>query len=1028
MTSRSSISMRHPIAVAAWLALSLSGVGASAQPEVIGPILPTETGALRDLPPAEDYRLGDPILEIPKRTYPRDGGGPALGPVVLQPTPGEPQDGAGESPVLRESRAFSTPLLNFAGQGFSGVNPPDTVGDVGPNHYVQMINGGSGATVTIYDKTGGLLAGPFAVETLGTGVCATGLGDPIVLYDRLADRWLLSEFSQTANALCVYISQTPDPTGAYFAYQFPTPGFPDYPKYGVWPDAYYVSTNEADPAAYAMDRTQMLAGAPATMQRFVATDLAGFGFQALIPSDLDGAVPPPAGAPNYFMRHRDDEAHNPGANDPTQDFLEIWEFHVDFVTPVNSTFTGPTNIAVSEFDSDLCGLVSFNCFPQPAPGPTLDPLREVVMWRLQYRNDGATQTLVGNLVTDVDGTDHGGIRWFELNNGGAGWGLNQEGTYSPDANHRWMGSIAMDKDGNVALGFSESSTTLFPQISYTGRLATDPPGTLPQGEFLAIAGTGASGSNRWGDYSAMSVDPADDCTFWYTNEYATAGAWATQVTVFKFDSCGGVVPAHACCNTGGPGCVDATIEAAVCGADPFCCDTEWDNLCVDEVTTVAGDNCDCCTESPEAEGCYDPAAPGGPNSIAECVCLDDPYCCTDIWDDICVGEVDSLGCGMCAPPDCTPVTTFTVSSGAIPPGGIGDVDVTTSNPLTVGSSDIVVNFDPSLLQATTASSATLSSFTFFIDNVAGTVATASASAVGDALGAGGTLFTVTFENVGIAPGGMTSVTLSDADGDACDDVAGPVPPIPPLSLPYDQVPGDVLGGVLGDVSCDGALSPIDAAVILGLFVGSVQLGDLPPPCNDLAHLLAVSDWDLSGALNPIDASITLGIFVGNFTECDTPLGQAVLICPPAAAAAANAATSAAPEQEARVRVGREATRAGRSVTIAVTTRTALDVGSTGLSLSYDPSALEVVSVESELDGFTYHVEGGAIHTASAGLGQQLRADDELLSVTFQVRADAARGRHAVTLIGEPLIGSSVSGGVMPSAASVRARSGWVRVR
>jgi hypothetical protein len=456
---------------------------------------------------------------------------------------------------------------------------------------------------------------------------------------------MMLEFSDIANALCFYISMTPDPVaGGYFAYEFATPNFPDYPKVGVWPDGYYVSTNEASPAAYAMDRVNMLAGLPATAQRFTAPNMAGFPFQALLPSDLDGPNAPPPGAPNYFIRHRDDEAHNPGFNDPAQDFLEIFEFSVDFATPANSTFTGPNIIAISEFDSDLCGLVSFDCFPQPAPGPDLDPLREVVMWRLQYRNTGAAEVMVGNLVTDVDGSDHGGIRWFELNKAGPSWALDQEGTYAPDENHRWMGSIATDKDGNISLGYSVSNSNLFPGIRYTGRSSTDPPGTLPIAEVSVIAGSSHSNSNRWGDYSSMNVDPADDCTFWYTNLYGSANAWATQITVMKFDSCG--APPHACCNTGGPGCIDSEIEAAICAVDAYCCETAWDSICVGEVTTIVGDNCDCCLVSSSAEGCFEPDLSG--NGVSDCVCAADPFCCEVVWDSLCVDEVESLGCGTCS--------------------------------------------------------------------------------------------------------------------------------------------------------------------------------------------------------------------------------------------------------------------------------------------------------------------------------------------------------------------------------------------
>lgn len=516
----------------------------SPQVETFEPVTPSLfAGDLRDLPLAPAWQPGNPILEIPKLDY-RQGAvvppGPPANPTfhVRDPL----LDVQASSRSAGTSRAFTTPDLNFAGQGFTGVNPPDTVGDVGTNYYIQMVNSAGGSLLTVYNKIDGSIAsGPTALDSLGTGACASGRGDPIVLFDQLADRWLLTEFSAVANRLCVYVSQTNDPIGGgWFNYEFSTPSFPDYPKYGVWPDAYYVSSNESSPAAYALDRNQMLVGAPASSQRFTAPDLAGFGFQALIPSDVDGATPPPVGSPNYFMRHRDDEVHNGGSNDPTQDFLEIWEYNVDFVTPANSTFSGPINIPIAEIDSDLCGLFSFNCFPQPDNITTLDPLREVIMWRLAYRNFGTHETLVGNLVTDVDGTDHGGIRWFELRKIGAGpWTLFQEGTYAPDAEHRFMGSIAMDGAGNVALGYSISSVNVRPGIRYTGRQSTDPLGTMTQPETTIFGGLGSSSSNRWGDYTAMSVDPSDDCTFWYTNQYATAGGtWSTQIASFVFESCG----------------------------------------------------------------------------------------------------------------------------------------------------------------------------------------------------------------------------------------------------------------------------------------------------------------------------------------------------------------------------------------------------------------------------------------------------------------------------------------------------------
>jgi hypothetical protein len=412
---------------------------------------------------------------------------------------------------------------------------------VGNNFYIQMINDSGGSTVRIHNKDGSVAAGPFALDSLGSGNCASGLGDPVALFDEAANRWMLSEFSSAGNRLCVYISQTADPiSGGWFAYDFQAPSFPDYPKYGVWPDAYYVGTNETSSAVYALERSAMLAGGMASFQRLTVPNLSGFGFQMLIPSDLDGATAPPAGSPNYFMRHRDDEVHS-GGTTAGQDFLEIWEFTVDFANSANSSITGPTNIGIAEIDSSLCGLTSFACITQPGTATTLDPLREVVMNRLQYRNFGTHEVLVGNLSTDVNGADRAGVRWFELRNTGSGWGLHQEGTYAPAGVSRWMGAISMDGDGNIALGYNASSSSVNPSLRYTGRLAADPLGVMTQAETTLVAGSAANASNRYGDYAAMSVDPADDCTFWFTGQYNPASQWATRIGSFSFDSCGGPV-------------------------------------------------------------------------------------------------------------------------------------------------------------------------------------------------------------------------------------------------------------------------------------------------------------------------------------------------------------------------------------------------------------------------------------------------------------------------------------------------------
>jgi hypothetical protein len=523
---------------------------------------------LRDLPAPAEWQPGDPIKEIPRRAHPRGPARPSRFPagpdplLALQPDPPEPA-----------TDDFDVPVANFDAQTFTGVNPPDTVGDVGPAHYIHATNQSGGTTIRIYDKTlpNPTLLATFTLDTLAPpGDCASGFGDPVVLYDELADRWLLSEFSNAGNRMCVYVSKTGDPTvlsGGWWFYMFTGVSFPDYPKYGVWPDAYYVSTNESDAGAYAFDRANMLNGAVARpAQRFGAPADLVFPFQALQPADHDGELAPPAGAPGIFMRHRDDEATPPATGN---DFLQLWEMHVDWTTPANSTFTGPINIAVSDFSSELCGFSAFACFPQSGSGTTLDPLREVVMFRLAYRRFPTHQALVGNLVTDADGEgggdplERGGIRWFELRKTSGPWTLFQEGTYSPDTNARWMAGIAMDSSGNIGVGYNVSSTSMFPSLRYAGRLAGDAPGTL-RAETSLVAGTAPNGSNRYGDYSSMSVDPADGCTFWFSGMYNPGTTWRTRVGAFRFDACG--VP-------GNDGVFSDTYQAPACLSVGKSCDS-----------------------------------------------------------------------------------------------------------------------------------------------------------------------------------------------------------------------------------------------------------------------------------------------------------------------------------------------------------------------------------------------------------------------------------------------------------------------
>ncbi len=456
-------------------------------------------------------------------------------------------------PEVGQGGELPAPLVSFDGPiNVAGYSPPDPVGDVGPNHYVAMSN----VHFQIYNKTGTSLYGPAANNTLWAGfggICQTSNdGDPIVLHDQLSDRWILTQFALGAtNYNCVAVSTTSDPLGTYYRWAFSTgPNMPDYPKYGVWPDALYISTREFNGpfvgvGAYAINRAQLVAGNPTpTVISFLATPSPAYNVgDGLLPSDMDGVIPPPAGSPNYFMGSMDNGAQY-GA---PQDALTLWKFHADFATPANSTFALTDTIPITAYDSVFpCG-GGRDCIPQPGTANKIDHqgYRQRPIFRLAYRNFGDHEALVTNQSVEA-AANVSGIRWWEIRSPNSSPVIHQEGTYAPgmtDGIHRWMGSIAMDSAGNMALGYSASNgTATYPSSWYTGRLAADPLGTMPQGEASFINGTGSqTGSQRWGDYSAMTIDPVDDCTFWYVNEYlptTSSVGWRLRIGAFKFDQCG----------------------------------------------------------------------------------------------------------------------------------------------------------------------------------------------------------------------------------------------------------------------------------------------------------------------------------------------------------------------------------------------------------------------------------------------------------------------------------------------------------
>ncbi len=533
--------------------------GAAAQPDAAGAL------------GAEEGDEDEPIVEVPMLPLPKGDAGAegAAGPMASS---AKIPSGLAESSAA-QTLSIPSPIVGFDGLssqdnfnafGFR-VSPPDTNGDVGPNRYVQIVN----LLVRVYDKAGNPLTAPFKLSSLfaplGGQCTASDQGDPIALYDPLADRWLLSQFAFTGISTppyheCIAISKTGDPTGAYFLYDFITPGneFPDYPKLGVWPDAYYMTVNQFTgggpfngTGAYAFDRAKMLAGDPTASLIYFNLNLASHpeGIGGMLPSDLDGLTPPPGGRPNtfaYFIATEFGDA---------SDGLRLFDFHADFANPLNSTFTerAESPVAVAAFDPrSPAGRDDIQQPPPATNSAALDAIADRLMHRLQYRNSGGTESLVTNHTVNVSGstvlgTYRAGVRYYQLTSTGGAFTVAEQATFAPaDGNSRWMGSAAVDNQGNLAVGYSVSSITTFPSIRYAGRLASDPPGGLFQGEATLAAGTGVQTStgSRWGDYSALSVDPADDCTFWYTNEYYTAASqasssvgWLTRVGSFRFAGC-----------------------------------------------------------------------------------------------------------------------------------------------------------------------------------------------------------------------------------------------------------------------------------------------------------------------------------------------------------------------------------------------------------------------------------------------------------------------------------------------------------
>jgi len=410
----------------------------------------------------------------------------------------------------------------------SGLAPSDDNGDVGPNHYVQTVN----SKFQIFDKEGNSLYGPENINTLFTGISggSTNDGDPIVLYDQAADRWMISQFSISGATkyILIAVSVGPDPTGSYYRWTYSWgSSVPDYPKFGVWHDAYLMGLNCGTDDIVAFDRSEMLAGVPATSIRFDNAWRPASGLHCVQPLDNDGPLAS-SSANGLFITINDDAW---GGSDQ----LWIYELNPNWAIPIFSTFSRVQQLGVASFDSNFGG--TWNNIPQPGTTQKLEVLPQVLMYRAQYRNFGTYQSIVCCHDVDVNGSDQAGIRWYEVRKYAGGWYVYQQGTYAPDSHSRWMGSIAQNASGEIALGYTVASSSVYPSIRFTGRKSSDPLGTMGFAEGIIHTGSNSQTSgNRWGDYTSMSVDPTDDKTFWYTSQYTLGGYnWHTKIAAFQFD-------------------------------------------------------------------------------------------------------------------------------------------------------------------------------------------------------------------------------------------------------------------------------------------------------------------------------------------------------------------------------------------------------------------------------------------------------------------------------------------------------------
>lgn len=435
-------------------------------------------------------------------------------------------DGAMQTTQGNNEKGGFRMAQNFDGQ--YGAFPPDPSGAVGPNYYVQAVN----STYRIWTKDADPETPPYSLNVLWD---RPGSGDPIVMYDRFAERWFISQFygepGGSDNGLLIAVSETSDPLGSYYAYEFDYTLFPDYPKFSVWSNAYFMTANSSSADCSAFEREKMLVGDPSAGVIKMTFPPIYQLFNSVAPAYAEGPEEPDMDEPCYFFAVQDN-----GYPGVSSDHILILKAEIDWDSPGSSTITEHQELGTASFNANLSGGWTEN-ITQKGTTQRLDGIPGIFMYRAQYRRFDGYNTMV--LCHNVSvGTYRAGQRWYELrDNDDGNWVVHQQGTYSPDADaSRWLGNLAMDAQGNIAMAYSYTGPDDYPGIRYTGRFWDDPLNEMTVPELTAVEGAGAqTTAGRFGDYSQMSMDPTDDMTFWFTGEYLGAGG-SRKTRIFSFSS------------------------------------------------------------------------------------------------------------------------------------------------------------------------------------------------------------------------------------------------------------------------------------------------------------------------------------------------------------------------------------------------------------------------------------------------------------------------------------------------------------